>query len=234
MRRATPECAYDRPVADEPTSDLPAARPAATVVVVRAAMDGLEVLLLQRSDVGPFGGMWVFPGGRVDDDDPGEDELERARHAAVREAAEEVGLSVSHESLVVWSHWTPPAIAPKRYTTWFFVAPWTGHDIAVDGHEIVDHRWLSPLDAIASGLPLAPPTIVTLHELHDAGSLDALRARQAPPAYVTRLARTADGRSVLLWHGDIGYESGDPDLIGPRHRLWMPPDASPTYERTDS
>lgn len=192
------------------------------------------MLLLQRSDVGPFGGMWVFPGGRVDDDDPGDDDLTRARHAAVREAAEEVGLPVDVDSLVVWSHWTPPAIAPKRYTTWFFVAPWSGHTVTVDGHEIIDHRWFRPLDAIASALPLAPPTIVTLHELHEAGSLDALRTRDDPPAYVTRMARTSDGRSVLLWHGDIGYESADPDLVGPRHRLWMPADAPPRYERLDA
>lgn len=212
--------------------DLPPARLAATVVVVRAAMSGLEVLLLRRSDVGAFAGMWVFPGGRVDDDEPGDDELARARHAAAREAVEEVGLPVDAASLVVWSHWTPPAIAPKRYNTWFFVAPWTGHDVTVDGHEIVDHRWIRPLEAIESGLPLAPPTIVTLHELHEAGTLEALRERQRPPAFTTRMGRTAAGVSVLLWHGDAGYDAGDPDAIGPRHRLWMPDGAPPRYERS--
>src|ERR1700754_706810 len=53
-------------------------RPAATVVVVRDAptpdgSPGLETLMLRRNEQGTFGGMWVFPGGRVDagDHDPG-------------------------------------------------------------------------------------------------------------------------------------------------------------------
>lgn len=205
--------------APEPTS-APAARPAATVVVVREPR--FEVLLLRRSDVGAFAGLWVFPGGRVDDDDPGADELGQAASAAVREAREEVGLRLDPGALTVWSHWTPPAIAPKRFTTWFFVAPWAGDEVVIDGHEIVEHQWLHPADALAASLPMAAPTIVTLHELCDAGSLGAVRERGEPPAYVTRPARTRDGTAVLLWAGDAGYETGDPDLPGPRHRLWMP------------
>jgi 8-oxo-dGTP pyrophosphatase MutT (NUDIX family) len=216
------------------TEPLPPPRPAATVVVVRPVAHEIEVLMLQRSDVGPFGGMWVFPGGRVDDTDPGADEIERARHAAAREAREEVALDVDPTRLVVWSHWTPPAIAPKRYTTWFFVAPWNGDDVTVDGLEILDHRWMRPADALAAALPLAPPTIVTLHELHEAGTIDALAHRDDPPAFTTVLARAADGTPVLLWHGDAGYETVEPDRPGGRHRLWMPPGGQPRYERSIS
>lgn len=201
------------------------------MVVVRQETD-LEVLLLQRSDVGPFGGMWVFPGGRVDDADPGHDDLERARHAAVRETREEVALELDPAHLVVWSHWTPPAVAPKRYTTWFFVAPWRGDTVQVDGVEILDHRWIRPLDALESRLPLAPPTIVTLHELHDAGSVEALAHRADPPAYTTVATTAADGSMVLLWHGDAGYEVADPDADGPRHRLWMRAGEPARYERS--
>ena len=43
-------------------------RPAATVVLLRDAPDGLHVLLLRRnSTLGFAAGQWVFPGGRVDD-----------------------------------------------------------------------------------------------------------------------------------------------------------------------
>ena len=68
-------------------------RPAATVILTRenAQIDcGFEVLMLQRSTVGAFAGMWVFPGGRIDDADEGHDDLSKARSDAVREAAEEV------------------------------------------------------------------------------------------------------------------------------------------------
>ena len=42
-------------------------RPAATVVVVRDAPLGIEVLLLRRAERGDLNsGAWVFPGGLVD------------------------------------------------------------------------------------------------------------------------------------------------------------------------
>ena len=44
--------------------------PAATVVLVRDSEQGPEALLVQRSQaVQHMGGMWVFPGGRVDEAD---------------------------------------------------------------------------------------------------------------------------------------------------------------------
>jgi 8-oxo-dGTP pyrophosphatase MutT (NUDIX family) len=45
-------------------------RPAATVILVRDAPDGFETLMLRRTNDAAFaGGMYVFPGGRVDGDD---------------------------------------------------------------------------------------------------------------------------------------------------------------------
>ncbi len=70
--------------------------PGATVVPLRDGPDGLEVLMIERAAALAYGGMWAFPGGRVDpgDADPADpaDEVARARRAAVREADEEVGL----------------------------------------------------------------------------------------------------------------------------------------------
>jgi 8-oxo-dGTP pyrophosphatase MutT (NUDIX family) len=43
--------------------------PAATVVPLRDGPAGLEVLMLRRSGRGAFGGMWVFPGGKVESED---------------------------------------------------------------------------------------------------------------------------------------------------------------------
>ena len=48
-----------------PSAAVP--RPAATLVIVRDAANGLEVLLLRRAERGsPESGSWVFPGGTVD------------------------------------------------------------------------------------------------------------------------------------------------------------------------
>jgi 8-oxo-dGTP pyrophosphatase MutT (NUDIX family) len=45
-------------------------RPAATVILVRDAVAGYEIFMLRRTSSAAFaGGMYVFPGGRVDGDD---------------------------------------------------------------------------------------------------------------------------------------------------------------------
>lgn len=214
------------------TTEPQLARPAATVIVTRPAdagqpERGFEILLLERSDIGAFAGMWVFPGGRVDDADAGEDELARAASAAVREAQEEVGILVEHTSLITLSHWTPPMIAPKRFTTWFFVAPWAGDKIRIDGHEIVASRWIDPLAAIDEGLAMAPPTHVTLVTMAEAKTFDGLReivARRGIEKFLTVPAQH-DGNLVLLWEPDAGYATGDAGVPGRRHRMTIPSNA---------
>lgn len=214
---------------------MPAARPAATVIVARDRDDSFEVLLLKRSEVGAFAGLWVFPGGRVDDTDAGDDELARAASAAVREAHEEVSLDIDATQLIALSHWTPPAIAAKRYTTWFFVVPWSGGEVRIDEHEIVDSRWISPADAISAGLAMAPPTHVTLVDLANAGSFERLRgliARRGIERFVT-VAAEHDGDVVLLWELDAGYDTADPTLPGRRHRMTLREGLPLNFERSE-
>jgi len=203
--------------------------PAATVVLVRDAADGIETLMLRKNSKLAFGGMWVFPGGRIDDSDrAGVADLESAaRHAAVREAAEEADLAVDETSLAWISHWLPPGLAPKRYATWFFVAPAPEGVVTIDGGEIHDSAWMQPLDALArrdaAEIELAPPTWMTLHYLGTFGDVDTLMrdARAVEPIwYQTAILRSADGM-MAMWAGDAGYDAGDPDASGPRHRLWM-------------
>jgi 8-oxo-dGTP pyrophosphatase MutT (NUDIX family) len=206
--------------------------PAATVVLVRDTPDGLEVLMLRRGSTAAFGGMWVFPGGRVDpeDDDPAApgDELATARRAAVREAREEAALEIAPASLVPFSHWIPPPGAPRRFSTWFFLAPApAANDVLVDGGEIHDHAWLAPSDALArrdaGTIELAPPTWVTLHRLAALADVSAAVAEAEatePERFETRIGRVDDGL-VALWHGDAGYDDGDAARAGPRHRLRM-------------
>jgi 8-oxo-dGTP pyrophosphatase MutT (NUDIX family) len=205
--------------------------PAATVVLVRDGEAGLETLLLRRNSKIAFGGMWVFPGGRIDEADwhgvPSEDELLAARRAAVREAREEAGLTLAEDSLRALSHWSPPAMAPKRFLTWFFLAPATHDTVTIDLGEIHEHVWLRPADALARRnaleIELAPPTWVTLEWLaaHPdvAASLAAAAARD-PERFVTRIAGSPDG-PVALWHGDAAYAEDPIDRAGPRHRLSM-------------
>lgn len=201
--------------------------PAATVVLVRE-QGGVETLMVRKDSKVAFGGMWVFPGGRVDAEDrDGGDELDAARRAAAREAEEETGLSVAEASLEWISFWLPPAQTPRRFATWFFVAPAPEGAVTIDEGEIRDHRWLRPTEALElrdrGEIELVPPTWVTLHWLSEHESVDALMAAARdiePQRYETRLVLVDEG-AVALWEGDAGYDSADVSVQGPRHRLWL-------------
>lgn len=226
----------------------PDAIPAATVVVLRDGDEGPEVLMLLRDAGLAFaGGMWVFPGGRIDPGDhpggapdPDAPDLEAAaRRAAVREAAEEAGLVLEEASLRRWSHWTPPPRADRRFTTAFFVAPAAAADVVVtvDDHEIREHRWARPAEVLRlrdeGVVSLAPPTHITLTQLLPHRSVDAVLAAAGDPDrpvehFATRIATVGD-RWLALYHGDVAYDGGDPEAPGPRHRLLM--DATWTYLR---
>jgi 8-oxo-dGTP pyrophosphatase MutT (NUDIX family) len=208
--------------------------PAATVILARDGRAGLEVLMVQRSSSLAFaGGMWVFPGGRVDpeDRDPSrpDDALAAARRAGAREVGEEAGLSVDPATLVPFSHWTPPPGAPKRFATWFFVVPAPAGTVTVDGGEIEAHRWVGPSDALLrhrrSEVELIPPTWITLASLTGFTDVDGLLTTvgaREPEVFVTKLAVVTDG-TVALYDGDAGYADGDPERAGGRHRLLMRP-----------
>jgi len=94
-------------------------RPAATVILVREARTGFEIFMLRRTSAAAFaGGMYVFPGGRVDGDDhlhaydpwrvgPGPlqshqraalgDEWRGYWIAGIRESFEEAGLLLAYD-----------------------------------------------------------------------------------------------------------------------------------------
>ena len=216
--------------------------PAATVILVRDGATGLEALMLRRNSKIAFGGLWVFPGGRVDPEDraglAADDEFGAARRAAVREAKEEAGISLELDALVPFSHWTPPAIAPRRFLTWFFLTAAPPGDVVIDGGEIHEQGWMRPADALrrrdAQEIELAPPTWVTLYELSSwtcvEEALAAARGR-TPERFETHIVMEADD-PVALWRPDAGWRDGDLAKPGRRHRLSMN-EARWSYERSD-
>jgi 8-oxo-dGTP pyrophosphatase MutT (NUDIX family) len=202
--------------------------PAATVILLRDSAEGLETLMLRKNSKIAFGGMWVFPGGRLDDEDgPGLEMEARARIAAAREAEEEASLQVDPSELVWFSHWTPPQVEIRRFETWFFAARAPSGSVAIDDGEITDSKWLTPSAALelqqAKEIELVPPTFVTLHYLRGYDSVETALAGLAvggPRRYVTKIAGSDEGM-VALWQGDAGYDEKDPSRPGPRHRLTM-------------
>ncbi len=219
-----------------PAADAPAqsrAIPAATVILLRDAAEGPEVLMVKRDSKLAFaGGMWVFPGGRVDPEDYGADPADLAgaeARAAAREAGEEAGLAVDAAGLRRWSHWTPPDMGQShRFSTAFFVGIAPIGDVVVDDGEIREHRWVRPeaaLDLHAAGeVELAPPTFITLVQLSGAADAAELLARAPEAGAVEHFATvisTAGDDMVALYDGDAGYEAADATIEGPRHRLVM-------------
>lgn len=207
------------------------AHPAATVVLLRDANPTCEVLLVRRNAQLKFhGGAWVFPGGRIDPEDYGDssDVIEAAQQAAVREAAEEAGVAIARQELVLISRWITPEPLPKRFDTWFFIATArSSQAVQIDGGEIHEHRWITPADSLSSfsrgEIDLPPPTFVTLLQLSRLGPLatvlDAYRGRPHEE-FLPRL-RTTPEAAYTIYAGDVAYEGGDVDAPGPRHRLRM-------------
>ena len=153
-------------------------RRASTVCLVRDA-DHLEVLMVQRPFTSRFmPGVWVFPGGAVDDADA----IPHAafgladdwRVAALRELMEETGvwlttggteyraidgdalaaleasgLTMDPERLVYFSNWITPEVFPIRFDTRFYMAEVEpGTEASVDGDELIDSAWVRPSDPL--------------------------------------------------------------------------------------
>lgn len=241
----------------------PDAIPAATIIPLREGESGLEVLMLRRDTKLQFAaGMWVFPGGRIDDEDfptppagesPTEEELEAAAEVAViRELAEEAGIAIEPATIRRWSQWTPPPhsdetaeLVRHRFTTAFYVGVAVGDTDAVeiDEGEIREHRWVTAEDMLElherGEVTLVPPTFITLRHLAPfRSSAEVLMASPGAvdgPAAVEHFSTrvgTTDDGWAALYHGDVAYDGGDMHAEGGRHRLWM--DELPwCYERSD-
>src|SRR5579875_3877934 len=114
----------DRPAPGEELNAGPETvpRPASTVILLRGRSSALEVLLVRRTPQARFmGGAWVFPGGAVSREEGSG--LAAHRAAAVRELAEEAGITLDPVALVPFARWITPAQVKIRFDTWFYLAP---------------------------------------------------------------------------------------------------------------
>ena len=186
-------------------------RQAASVILLRGGGEGLEVLLVRRTPKARFmGGVWVFPGGAVDEVEGSGEDAHRA--AAVRELHEEASIEIEDPSeLVRFSRWITPAVVEIRFDTHFFLAVLPeGQEPRVDGEECVDVGWFTPAGALESSqageIVLVFPTIKHLEQLREFASVDELlayaRGREVLPVEPRVLLEGEVARIVL---------PGDPD-----------------------
>jgi 8-oxo-dGTP pyrophosphatase MutT (NUDIX family) len=188
-------------------------RQAASVILLRGGTESLELLLVRRTPKARFmGGVWVFPGGAVDD---GEGEGDAAhRVAAVRELREEAGVALADPAgLVKFSRWITPAEVVVRFDTHFFLATLPDEqEPRIDGEEIVDHGWFTPSGALEANerreIVLVFPTIKHLEQVAGFASADALlahaRGREVVPVQ-PRVVMSGEVARVVL-PGEPGYD----------------------------
>lgn len=169
----------------------PQPRPASTVVLLRDTPAGVEVALLQRAAKLAFArGMYVFPGGALDEGDaalgdpwlvaairetfeecgvlltepapPAEALADRERDFAGLLA--EYGLRVNFAALHPFAHWVTPEVESRRFDTRFFAAALPeGQDLAEYTSEHQNVGWFSARDV--AGLPMLPPTSAALADV---------------------------------------------------------------------
>jgi 8-oxo-dGTP pyrophosphatase MutT (NUDIX family) len=154
-------------------------RPAATVIVARPALAGIEVLALRRGDRSRFApGFVVFPGGVIEPQDRtlaaslfGDPE-EAPRACALRELYEEAGLLLTSagliggspgssiealsfdppptEALAEVARWVAPEFLEVRFDARFYAAEApTGLEPVADGIEIDRAWWAGPAELLA-------------------------------------------------------------------------------------
>ena len=134
---------------DKKPEDASPAIPAATVILLKDTDDGIQTLMLHRTSKVHFGGMWVFPGGRIDPEDYGDDPDELIRqHAQLRHER-------PWKKRAYPSHQTNGLVRPLDTTR---ISPEVcdlvcdecegNHDVNVDGQEIAAHEWIAPSSAL--------------------------------------------------------------------------------------
>lgn len=171
-------------------SDRPAVAPvtAATVLLLRDSSVGPEVFLMRRSRTMPFApGMFVFPGGRLDqvDEQPGtatdhQSLLSTAQRAnltvphlvalmacASREVQEEAGIDLPRDALTLVGRWVTPEFEPRRYDVHFFAAEvGSGQRPFSASSETDEADWYQVatcIEQFAQGrMPMLPPTLAML------------------------------------------------------------------------
>jgi 8-oxo-dGTP pyrophosphatase MutT (NUDIX family) len=186
-------------------------RPAASIVLLRRggkhAQRALEVLMLKRSEEAKFmPGVWVFPGGSLDEADGAEEAGLRA--CAVRELAEEAGIELPpEEELVPFTRWITPELIATRFDAWFFLALAPAHTPPQpDGVETTEARWFEPAAALAAQdageLVLSFPTRTQLTWLAEFRTSDealaAYRERPLEPILPKVIADDAPEPRIVL------------------------------------
>lgn len=122
-------------------------------------------------------------------------------------------LEFALDLLVPFAHWITPTVMPKRFDTWFFLAPAPAAQLANhDGRESVDSRWVSPGDLLAESdagrATVVFATRMNLKKLAESKTVaEAFAAAQhrPVPTVMPEVDPSAPGGGVLRIPAEAGY-----------------------------
>jgi 8-oxo-dGTP pyrophosphatase MutT (NUDIX family) len=126
--------------------DRPKAIPTAYLILVK----GSKILLSRRYNTGFQDGQYSFPAGHPSDDD------EALRHTMIREAEEEIGITIDPEDLklVHVMHRKQTESANERRINLFFTAQkWKGRPRIMEPNKCDDLRWFELGDLPDNTIP---------------------------------------------------------------------------------
>lgn len=124
-----------------------------TIPVVAGALIGADgrILMHQRKLGGALGGLWEFPGGKV--------ELgENPDSALIRELAEELGITVDPADLAFLAQSSEPG--NPHVILLYTCRRWQGTPVCLAGEGIA---WVAPADLLSLAMP--PLDVPLAHEL---------------------------------------------------------------------
>lgn len=177
------------------------------VAGIREAFEECGVLLARERDGGA-----VLPGARQGD-------IGRRYRAAVAageitmlEVVERENLILDTDGLVTFAHWVTPELLPKRFETFFYLAPMPGdHAARHDGSESVDSCWIRPGDALADAaageVVIVFPTRLNLEKLARADTVSAALELARTEPVVTVMPTPVQTREGVMLRipADAGY-----------------------------
>ncbi len=130
----------------------------------------------------------------------------------IAEMLEREDLMLACEELVPFAHWITPTFMPKRFDTYFFLAPTPPEQVALhDGREMVDSAWLRPADALAEAAAgtrtIVPATLLNIEKLGRSASVAAALAAARGSPVVRVLPELEQGGEGLLLRipAEAGY-----------------------------
>lgn len=208
--------------------------------------------MMRRAQTMAFApGMYVFPGGRLDDADASagaqlsdypfatdalrastDDEGMRGLVAcAVREVLEETGVRIAESDLVLLDHWVTPTMATRRFDVRFFASrvP-AGQEPVPVGTEMDHVLWIEPLRALAEfevdRMQMLRPTTRVLELLARFDRIDEVlaqaSAREIRPKLPVRTVHP-DGTDTWMIVDDRTGDVLEDDVPAPRYWEGMEP-----------